>query len=246
MAKEIDVQVEVQKINQLLHSDSRFEDKEVEQMTTYAEMLLEKNQQMNLTAITEGTEFYIKHILDSLSLLSVIDSLTLEGDLNLLDIGSGAGLPGIPLKIMRDSIEICLLDSLKKRTVFLDDVIAKLNLNKISTLHARAEDAGQDPSHREHYKIVTARAVASLEVLLELAVPFVQVGGYFIAMKGLRDERHLGEKAAKILGVTFVEEKHFVLEGEEGERKLLIYKKLKETPKQYPRKAGTPNKKPLI
>lgn len=244
MAKEINLQLEMEKIQKALERNSNFSIHEREELARYAEMLLDKNQYMNLTAITEGNEFYVKHLIDSLSLLPILK--TLEPGHKVLDIGSGAGLPGIPLKIMRKDLDFTLLDSLLKRLKFIDDVIRELKLTGIQTLHSRAEDAGVDKEFREQFDVVTARAVASLPILLELGVPFVKIGGEFVAMKGAKDESSEAEKACKLLGVVLEEELQLDLPEGGGSRNLLRYRKVKMTPLNYPRKAGIPNKTPLI
>lgn len=244
MAKEINLQLEMEKIQKALERNSNFSIHEREELARYAEMLLDKNQYMNLTAITEGNEFYVKHLIDSLSLLPILK--TLEPGHKVLDIGSGAGLPGIPLKIMRKDLDFTLLDSLLKRLKFIDDVIRELKLTGIQTLHSRAEDAGADKEFREQFDVVTARAVASLPILLELGVPFMKIGGEFIAMKGSKDESSEAEKACKLLGVVLEEELQLDLPEGGGSRNLLRYRKVKMTPLNYPRKAGIPNKNPLI
>ncbi len=231
----------VNEIAQLLEVEKSVAPRETELLTEFSRLVLETNEVMNLTAITEAEEFYSKHIMDSLSLLQYT-----QGGKRLLDVGSGAGFPGIPLKILSPGLEVVLLDSLQKRIRFLDSVIETLALEKISTLHARAEDAGHLADLRESFDLVTARAVAALPTLLELCTPFLALGGRFLAMKGNRDELKASATAIKTLGVSFVREIAYSLPGAQGERTILEFIKEKPTPKRYPRKAGTPGKQPLL
>lgn len=233
-------------VKRLLEADRRFSEKEIALLSRFAELVLQKNQVMNLTAITEPEAFYVKHLLDSLSLLPLIRELSEGRPIRLLDVGSGAGFPGIPLKIAEPGCDILLLDSLRKRTLFLDEVIKDLGLEKIRTLHARAEDAARRKDLREQFDIVTARAVASLPVLAELCLPFVKIGGRFLAMKGSQDELAEAAKALSILGAKLLRQHELSLPGEQGERIILEFIKQKPCPAKYPRKAGTPGKQPLI
>lgn len=208
----------------------------------YKEILLEWNEKFNLTAIKDEQDIFIKHFLDSLSILKYIK----EEDVELIDIGTGAGFPGIPVKIIRDNINVTLADSLAKRVNFLRNVISELHLKGINAVHGRAEDLAKDKDKREKYDYCTARAVASLPILLEYCLPFVKKGGYFIAMKSnVVEEVEISVNALKILGGEIMEVKEFQLPNSDSKRTLVIIKKIFNTPAKYPRKAGTPTKKPL-
>lgn len=226
-----------------LHNlDITLSDEQLEQFLTYYEMLVEKNKVMNLTAITEFDEVIEKHFLDSLSLIRVKD---LNEKISIIDLGTGAGFPGIPLKIAFPEIDVTLVDSLNKRVLFLSEVIAKLGLKNISATHERAEIIANNADYREKFDLCVSRAVANLSTLTEYCLPFVKVGGQFISYKsGECDEEVTAAKNAIFLvgGKTASVEK-FTL-GESG-RAFVIIDKIKKTPKQYPRKAGTPAKEPL-
>lgn len=218
---------------------------ELNKFLRYHELLVEWNEKINLTAITAAHDVAEKHFVDSL--LAQKMPLSWQ-DKTVIDIGTGAGFPGIPLKIMDNSLKVTLFDSLQKRLNFLDTVIAELGLMDITTMHGRAEDGGRAPNLREQYDIATARAVAKMPVLLEYALPFVKVGGYFIALKGPELDEELGQskKALKTLGAEVAEVGHFTLAGGNYTRNIALIKKVSPTPKSYPRKAGTPQKKPLL
>lgn len=211
--------------------------------TDFAQGIIETNRSLNLTRIVEPEEMAIKNILDSVGLLR----LDWPQELRCLDLGTGAGFPGVPLAICRPDWSIMLLDSLRKRLRFLEETSDYLGLTNVMTLHARAEDAGQNKRHRETYDLVVSRAVAHLPVLLELATPLVKVGGHFVAYKGGEAalEIEASTRAMNQLRVTL--EQVFVtnLPFGMGSRNLLIFKKQAPTPPPYPRKAGTPNQKPL-
>jgi len=210
----------------------------------YSEMLIKYNEFMNLTAITEPEEVKEKHFLDSATLIL---SGKLEKGASLIDIGAGAGFPSMPVKIIREDLDVTMLDSLNKRIGFLNDVIAKLGLKNIKAVHFRAEDAGKDPEFREKYDIATARAVADLAVLAEYALPFVKVGGYFVALKGNspKEEIESAKKAIREMGGEIEETKEVVLPSGINHC-LVIIRKVIPTPAKYPRKAGMPTKKPII
>jgi len=207
--------------------------------------LLKKNEVMNLTAITDPPSVAELHLFDSLTLLSVLPP---DSDLKLIDVGTGAGLPGIPLKIARPEINLCLLDATKKRLNFLDDCLTGLNLQrKTQMVHARAEDAARKPELREKFDIATARAVAPLNVLAEYCLPFVKLDGYFIAMKGQADsEIEQAEKAINILGGDIADLWKLRLPVSGAECCLILIQKISSTPKRFPRKAGTPKADPII
>ncbi|MBO6177984.1 MAG: 16S rRNA (guanine(527)-N(7))-methyltransferase RsmG [Selenomonadaceae bacterium] len=213
---------------------------QVRKFDAFYGLLIEWNERMNLTAITDEDEFIRKHILDSLSGLEYVK----EG--KILDLGSGAGFPGIPLKIYNEEFKITFLDALKKRLNFLDEVATKLSFQNVTTIHGRAEDLAKTDL-RESFDTVVSRAVASLPILSEYALPFIKTGGTFIAWKGSKaeDEAKESEKALKVLGGELAEIKKVAIPKLNEERALIIVKKIKPTPKQYPRKPGTPQKKPL-
>lgn len=216
---------------------------QLDQFLLFYELLVEKNKVMNLTAITELKEVISKHFIDSLALVKVY-SLTNE---KVIDIGTGAGFPGVPLKIIYPNINLTLFDSLKKRLNFLDEVIEKLNLSNISTLHGRAEDYGRNNQYREQYDICVSRAVAKLPVLLELCIPFVKTGGYFISYKSgnIDEEIELSKNALKLLKTEISRKESFALPGTDMQRSLLQLKKIAMTAKGYPRAAGKVDKNPL-
>lgn len=214
---------------------------QIEKFFKYKDLLIEKNKYVNLTAITDEKEILLKHFIDSLTINKYLDK-----DSSMIDVGTGAGFPGIPIKIIRDDVKITLLDSLNKRVNFLNEVIENLNLNFINTVHGRAEDMAHDLNYREKYDAVTARAVANLSTLSELCLPFVKVGGKFICMKGSSvEEVDEASKALEILGGKIVKIDKFVLPDSDIERNIVIINKVKETPNKYPRKAGTPAKEPI-
>ncbi len=215
----------------------------------YAEMLREKNKVMNLTNITDDEGIAMRHFVDSLTLVSYIrDEQAKQGtkELTLIDVGTGAGFPGIPLKVSIPEIKLALMDSLQKRLNFLNDVSTELELKGVKTIHARAEDGGRDKKYREKYDIATARAVASLPVLCEYCLPFVKVGGVFLAMKGHSEEEvKESNKAIALLGGTIEKIDEFMLPGTDMNRSVVVIRKLRHTPPQYPRQAGKPTKSPL-
>lgn len=210
----------------------------------YIDILLEWNSKVNLTAITDTDEIIVKHFLDS---LAVLGNLPIGNCRSLLDIGTGAGFPGVPIKIANQKIKVVLLDSLNKRVSFLRHLIAELNLQEISALHGRAEDYARDQDYRGKFDLVVSRAVAKMSVLAELCLPFVKIGGLFVAYKGPKAEEEVieAEYALTLLGAKVVNLEKVKLPETEDERVLVIISKENETPEKYPRKAGIPEKRPL-
>lgn len=219
-------------------------DYQIDQLLKYKDILLEWNQKMNLTAIEEEQEVMIKHFLDS---LSCIQTKYLKPEGSMIDVGTGAGFPGVPLKIALPNINLTLLDSLKKRINFLEEVCNETNLSNVEFVHGRAEDFGQDKNLREKYDYAVSRAVAALNVLVEYCLPFVKVGGYFICQKGpgLIDELPEAKKAIKVLGGEVVDQITVTLPFSDITHYILVIKKIKQTPSKYPRKAGKPSKEPI-
>ena len=208
----------------------------------YSEILREKNKVMNLTAITDPTEIVTRHFLDCAALAPYMPQ-----DGRVLDVGTGAGFPGIPLKIAFPEVEVVLLDSLNKRVKFLNEVIGQLGLSKITAIHGRAEDFARQKEYREQFDLVVSRAVANLSSLSEYCLPYVKVGGRFVSYKSgkLSEELTAAGKAIHVLGGEAKEPVYFQLTGTEDERSFVCIEKGKATPKKYPRKAGTPAKEPI-
>ncbi len=217
-----------------------------EQLRIYEENLVEWNKVMNLTTITDEEDIYVKHFLDSLSILKVESEKDLSGK-RLIDVGTGAGFPGLVLAICFPKCRVNLMDSLNKRINFLNDTVTKLGLTNVTCIHARAEELAKDKKQREQYNFAVSRAVANLSTLSEYCLPFVKTGGCFIAFKAEKVEEELpaGRTAIKMLGGEFKSKCDFVLPGTDYERSLLLIEKKKPTPGKYPRKAGTPSKEPL-
>lgn len=211
----------------------------------YQELLLEWNEKINLTAITQEEDIYYKHFLDSL-LAATLPEIILKGK-RLIDVGTGAGFPGVPLAIYERELEVTLTDSLRKRMDYLGLVKEDLDLQNVTLVTGRAEDLGQDTKYREQYDIAVARAVSRLPVLLEYVTPFLKIGGLFIAYKGPEYPEELQESrnAMKILGLELAFVNYFPIRPGYMERNLIAFRKMKSTPKNYPRKAGTPQRKPL-
>ena len=217
-----------------------------EQFLLYYNMIIEWNSFMNLTAITDFDEVLKKHFTDSVSLIRAIPDLG-EKKYRMIDIGTGAGFPGIPLKIVFPNISVVLLDSLNKRVNFLKEVISKLQLTDITAVHGRAEDFAQNKEYRESFDLCVSRAVANLATLSEYCLPFVKVGGKFISYKSekITEEMNAAQHAVKILGGKMDGQVEFTLPDSDIYRNLFIITKQKSTPAKYPRKAGLPSKEPL-
>lgn len=219
--------------------------KQLEQFDTYYHRLIEKNKVMNLTAITEYQEVIDKHFVDSLLLAGVRD---LTGEMSVIDVGTGGGFPGIPLKIAFPNLKITLLDSLNKRVNFLNEVIEELQLQEIEAIHSRAEDAGQNVKYREKYDLCVSRAVANLSALSEYCLPFVKPSGCFISYKSTNIDEELKQagKAIKVLGGRLEQPVTVQIPETDIYRQFIMIQKKSHTPKVYPRKAGTAAKNPII
>lgn len=231
--------------------DIHLSDVQANMFLKYYQMLVEKNKVMNLTAITDYHDVVIKHFVDSLSCVKLLPEFDVisafNGGASVIDVGTGAGFPGIPLKIVFPEIKLTLLDSLNKRVEFLKDVCAELNLNDVTFIHARAEDGAHDKQLRESFNFCVSRAVANLSTLSEYCLPFVKTHGYFISYKSEKAVQEIADSkiALSVLGGSISLEKKFSLPETDISRTLILIKKDKGTPKTYPRKAGTPLKKPL-
>ncbi len=215
----------------------------------YYELLIEKNKVMNLTAITDKEDVIVKHFIDSIALIPYLTDkgINTNNELKIIDIGTGAGFPGLPLKIMMPDVKFTLLDSLNKRVSFLNEVIDELELKDIEALHGRAEDYASDNKYREKYDICVSRAVANLSTLSEYCIPFVKEDGFFISYKAGESEEEINnsKNAIKILGGKINKVEEFVLPGTDASRVFVFIRKQELTDKKYPRKAGVPAKKPL-
>ena len=224
-------------------------EKQLEQFDTYMNMVIEKNQVMNLTAITDPEEFALKHFADSLSLIPAIPELKYisEKPVTMVDVGTGAGFPSVPLKIAYPNIQLTLLDSLNKRISFLDNVVSTLGLENVTTIHARAEEGGRRKDLRDTFEVVTSRAVANLSTLTEYCLPYAKVGGLFISYKSgnIDEELASAERAIKLLGGKLENVVHFQLADTDNSRSFVLIRKEKPTPKAYPRKPGTAKREPL-
>lgn len=219
-------------------------DQQMSQFERYFSLLVEWNAKMNLTAITEKKEVYLKHFYDSISLAFFED---FASNKSICDVGAGAGFPSIPLKIVFPTLQVTIVDSLNKRITFLTELVDQLGLNQVMLYHDRAETFGQKADFRAAFDYVTARAVARLNVLSELCLPLVKKEGYFLALKAAKSEEELTEAkpAIALLGGQFQKEISFRLPITEDERHIIVIQKKKETPKKYPRKPGVPNKQPI-
>lgn len=242
----------------------RLKTEQLQKFEEYYRRLIEKNKVMNLTGITERKDVIFKHFLDSLSICRVVEfgAEHISSDINyketekilfdrnskILDLGTGAGFPGIPLKIAFPETEIVLADSLRKRILFLEEVIAGLELKKISAVHGRAEELARKQGYREKFQLCVSRAVANLSILAEYCLPFVAVNGYFISYKSAEIEKELqeSEKAISVLGGKVIKKDSFLLPQSDLGRSLIVIKKVKATGKQYPRNAGKPVKEPIL
>lgn len=213
------------------------EQKQINQFMKYKQLLLQWNQKMNLTAITEERDVILKHFVDC---VSVVNYINLQHCHTVIDVGTGAGFPGIPLKIVCPSIHITLLDSLQKRIYFLEEVIQELLLDSVECVHSRAEDGGKSKKYREQYDCCVSRAVANLSALLEYGLPFVKVGGVFIALKGKEAAKEVeqSQKAMQVLGGELSDMIDVTIPNTDLNHKIVIVKKVKQTPMKYPRKAG--------
>ncbi len=230
-------------IKGLTHYKKEISATQIEQFEKYMELLKEWNKKINLTAIEDDREIVIKHFIDSISIVPHIGN----EDIKIIDVGTGAGFPGIPLKIVNPKNKITLLDSLDKRVKFLNEVINKVNITQISAIHGRAEDYGTNPVYREKYDIAVARAVSNLPVLLEYCLPFIKINGIFIAMKGSSTEEFDNcNRALDILGGKIEKIEKMELPFTNIERNVVVVRKFRQTPTKYPRKAGKPSKEPLI
>lgn len=218
---------------------------QLNQFSLYYDRLIEWNEKMNLTAITELKEVYLKHFYDSITLALAVE---FDGSKSLCDVGSGAGFPSIPLKIVFPELQVTIVDSLQKRVNFLQTLVDDLQLQHVALYHDRAETFGQNKCFREQFDYVTARAVARLNVLTELCLPLVKKNGYFYALKAAKSEQELQEAkpAISLLGGKFITEANLTLPVSGDERHILVIQKKKETPKKFPRKPGLPNKQPIM
>lgn len=232
--------------NELSKYDFEISEYQLEQFAKYFELLVKTNEHVNLTAITSLEEVYLKHFFDSVLPLLEMPEVFVKNS-SLIDIGAGAGFPSIPMKILRPDLKITIVDSLQKRINFLAELVAELQLTDVEMIHGRAEDVGQDPKYREQYDLVTARAVASLNVLCEYCLPFAKVGGEFVALKGPKGKEELkrAKVAVKKLGGKLVSNQEVLLPEVNEVRMITLIKKVEKTQKKYPRKAGLPSKKPL-
>jgi len=222
--------------------DMKISEEQIEKFYKYMNLLISWNEKINLTAITEPKDIILKHFMDSLTILNNIK----DGN-KIVDVGTGAGFPGIPIGIVNENCDITLVDSLNKRINFLNEVIKEIDLKNICTIHSRAEDFGKDKKYRESFDIAVSRAVAPLNILLEYMLPLVKLGGVCICMKSsnISEELDSAKNACKVLGGELVKIDEVILPGTDIIRKNIVIKKIGNTPIKYPRKAGVPSKEPL-
>ncbi len=222
--------------------DIVFTEEQLQKFYQYMNLLIEWNEKINLTAIVEPKEIILKHFIDSLTIIQYI-----KPNESVIDIGTGAGFPGIPIKILRKDLKITLLDSLNKRIKFLDEVIKELGLENINAVHARIEEYAKNKQYREKYDVATSRAVANLTTLSEYMLPMVKIKGRAICMKGseISDEISKSKKSIKILGGEIVDIEEFTLPKSDNKRNVILIEKTENTPSKYPRKPGIPSKEPL-
>lgn len=216
--------------------------KQIKNFFDYYLLLIEWNEKMNLTAITEVNDVILKHFIDSLTICKYIPQ-----NAKIIDVGTGAGFPGIPIKICREDTQITLLDSLNKRVLFLQEVINKLDLKNIEAIHGRAEEVARNNKYREKFDVVTSRAVANMSTLTEYMIPFIKIDGLCIMMKGsdYKEELEKSQRAINLLGAELKNVEEFILPDSDINRSVILIDKVKSTPKQYPRKAGMPSKNPI-
>ena len=222
----------------------RINKKSIDELLLFKDMLLEWNKKINLTSITDNQEIFIKHFLDSATCMA---TGYIRDGFEVVDIGTGAGFPGLVLKVLNKKMNITLLDSLRKRTNYLENIVINLGLKNVEIIHGRAEEYGNKEDYREKYDIALSRAVASINVLLEYCLPYIREGGYFLCQKGpkFKDELKEAEKALKVLGGKINEVKEFILPGSDIKRNIIVIKKIYKTPAKYPRKAGKPSSNPI-
>lgn len=234
--------------NGLKELNISYSDKQVDQFIRFYELLVERNKVMNLTGITDFEDVIHKHFLDSLCLVKALPDVSNKKECKILDLGTGAGFPGIPLKIMFPDLDLVLLDSLNKRILFLQDVIEQLDLHKIIAVHGRAEELARKKEYRQRFDYCVSRAVSNLSSLSEYCLPFVKVGGNFISYKSadISGELKQSAKAVSVLGGELKKNIEFQLPGAEDGRSLVVIEKVFQTPKGYPRKSGTPTKNPIM
>lgn len=235
-------------IQMLAEKGIRLTDRQIQQFDLYYQYLIEWNNRINLTAVTERDQVYLKHFYDSLMPLWMVDDITPFKNQTLIDVGSGAGFPSIPLLIVEPTLKVTILDSLNKRIDFINHLVDALGLSdRVTTVHGRAEEVGQNKMYRGQFNLATARAVAALNVLTEYCLPFVKKGGYFLAFKGQKANKEVekAEVAIKTLGAQLIATKEESLPRDEGQRAVVVIKKTLETPKKYPRRPGKPSKQPI-
>lgn len=232
-------------IKQLAEKGFALSQKQIDQFSKYYQKLIEVNEYVNLTRITDLEEVYLKHFYDSLT--PFLEYPELFKKARICDVGAGAGFPSIPIKILVPEMQLAIVDSLNKRLKFLADLTADLDLGQVELVHGRAEDIGQNVKYREKFDLVTARAVANMATLSEYCLPLVKEGGKFLALKGPKAESELADaqKAITVLGGQVAATKNLRLPESDEERTLILLNKVKQTPKKYPRQAGTPSRKPL-